>query len=254
MICNPEPMLSAKLVTVMKTINLMLLLLFSSALIHAGEVQVYNRAPVVMVNYPPFTSPDIPGGGIFYEALEQALAEQCCWQIIPEFLPAMRAKEHINDTESDWLISFMPDRDGLKHVELYVLLEDGVNVTLFRRAEAGAFTWKNLSFLHGKSVAISRGLPADDVHKMVVNAGGHVVLVNNLEQGIRMLLSGRVDYVEGLYEAGFYQAVKAGFDPGVLQASEPPLFTLPARIYLNTLHPAADKLRPVLKSVLPVKR
>ncbi|WP_430461433.1 hypothetical protein ACQUQU_01265 [Thalassolituus sp. LLYu03] len=236
----------------MMTLLLSVFFLFGASVSHADNPPV--SVPVVMVDYPPFTSPEVPGQGIFYDALARAFAGVCCWNFVPEYLPPVRAKEYIYDTGNNWLISFMPDWEGRAHIESFVLLENGVKDMLFRRTQNDPFRWQDLSFLQGKTVAITRGLPADNVAETVRNAGGSVVLVTTPEQGIRMLLAGRVDYTEGLYEAGFYFANKAGFDPGELQASEPPLFTLPLKIYLNTLHPAADQIRPVLQKRLPVKR
>lgn len=167
-----------------------------------GQAQeTLRHLPVVAIEYPPFVSQELPGSGVSFVLLNRLLAPHG-WYAEGDFLPPARAAQRVQEADS-WVLSFFP-APSRPDVTVVKLGEADIRYSLFRRREKAPFRWQSLNELQGRSVVMHRqSADSADAHAFR-EAGMEVVFVNELEQAVQMVLSGRADYLLAAEETGFY--------------------------------------------------
>ncbi len=196
------------------------------------------EALVIGIEYPPFVSMKVPGNGKAVRALRQRLPDN--WTLRMRMLPSARASTIVRNSD-DWLFSFFPPRDSDVHIRKLIVQGDDIRYSLFRRREPGEFSWNSISDLAGSTVASSRTLEDSPLKEMFTAAGMTFIPVNDIGQGLRMLVAGRADYLLTAEDTGFYYADMNGVDHKRLQFADTIIEHFPIIVYLNTHHPKAEQ-------------
>lgn len=202
------------------------------------------EALVIGLEYPPFVSMKVPGYGKAVRALRHRLPEN--WQIRMRMLPSARASTILRNSD-DWLFSFFPPREGDTHIRKLIVQGDDIRYSLFRRREPGDFRWASLSELAGSTVASTRTLSDSPLKKMFTEAGMTFIPVNDIGQGLMMLVAGRTDYLLTAEDTGFYYADMNAIDHKRLQFADTIIKHFPIIVYLNTRHPQAQEAAKILQ-------
>ena len=202
---------------------------------------VEKQLPVLAIEYPPYLMAAADDHGSSFSLLEKRLAGSG-WQVEAVFLPAARAVVQMAAADRHWLLSFMPPAAGEADVQRIVLSDDGLKSGLFRRRQPAAFRWQTLQDLAGHSVVSIRTNRGSELAAAMEQAGLRLMVVNNIEQGISLLLSGRVDYLQALEATGYYYARQLDIDEQQLQFSETLLSRYPVAVYVNTRDARAAEL------------
>jgi polar amino acid transport system substrate-binding protein len=178
------------------TALLCLLLLISSTTI--ADSQEVEPLEVVAIEYPPLLGAELEGYGTLFVLMEEYASAHFKTDIVPDFLPPARAQRKVY--EGQWCLTFYPPQK--EHTDsFFVPLENGaVKIGLFRKRHPSLsqpFVWNELEELRGKSVAILRSNIETKFYNDIAKAGLEIVHVETREQGIQLLLSGRIDYAQG---------------------------------------------------------
>ncbi|GAB2918086.1 hypothetical protein [Rheinheimera gaetbuli] len=150
-----------------------------------------TRFDIIAVEYPPFSSSEIPGGGLTFDLLRNQYGENIVFK--PLFLPPARAAKVL--ATSDWCGSFFPPGEQVPALK-WPLSEHQIKIGLYRRKQADDFRWTKLSELSG-SVALLRIGTDSPFSRQFNDAGLNIVWVESPEQGIELLIKQRVDYSMG---------------------------------------------------------
>jgi polar amino acid transport system substrate-binding protein len=146
----------------------------------------------------------------------------------PLFIPPGRAQRIME--QGKWCISFFPPNQQDKKAKFILLSPNHVKLGLYRINQHKAFNYSSLSELQG-SVAILRTNSLGLMHSILEGAGLKLVHVETIEQGIHMLLAGRVDYTFGDNTTiNTYSEIKG---INTLQFSDVPLSEFPVGFYYN---------------------
>lgn len=223
--------------SMIRFISRAIFILFVSTLCRAESPII---AKVISIEYPPYTTSELPGGGISVDVL-RSLLEPHGWTLEVEFLPPARAAFDVADP-GDWLLSFFPPREGYSHVRTLVLKDADILFGLFRMHKPGPFRWQSLDDLAGSTLVSTRTLTGSQVIQPFISAGIDVESVNTLDQGLHMLLSGRADYVLTTRETGYYYAQKLAIPADSIQFSETIIQHFPHRVFVNINHPLAERV------------
>ena len=201
---------------------------------------------VVAMEYPPYTSAHMPGQGLTFIALRKQL-QHSGWRINPVFLPPARAvRQLFNDR--DWLLSiYAPDRQT-SDVDVIPLPGARFAYSLFRRRAASDFRWQSLKDLSGHSLTMTRALNDSDEVRRYRQAGLTVLFVDNIRQGLQMLLSGRTDFLLTTRETGHYYLQQLGVDADQVQFADTVIQWFPYTVYLNRQHPRAEAMASQLRA------
>ena len=146
---------------------------------------------VIAVEYPPFSSSDIPGGGLTFDLLRRQYAES--FSVKPLFLPPARAAKLI--ASNQWCASFYPPGEQVPALK-WTLSDHTIKIGLYRLKQDMLFAWTKLSELSG-SVALLRSRTESPFARQFIDAGLDIVWVETPDQGIEMLLKQRVNYSMG---------------------------------------------------------
>jgi len=224
-------------------------LIGSDPLMAAEDDPALLQVNVVCTEYPPFLSASSPGKGRSFMRLESLLQKNNRWKFHPVFLPPPRIHNYINNSQ-DWLFSFIPVSVPAQDVKAIVIADDFLESGFFRLQAPTPFIWLNLQQYRGKRVVIIRSLTEDDTESRLIDAGMTVITVNHVRQGLRMLFSGRADFVQAVKETGYYFAAEEGLNTERLQFTDPPAAVYPLTLYINSLHPLAKRFEDDLHTAL----
>ena len=169
--------------------HLLFLILIWSNNLHAQELM-----KVIAIEYPPFLTSQSKTFGSNFVMLKQYANTHFKIGYEPYFIPPGRA-QHLID-QGKWCISFYPPRKQNKKAKFVLLSPETVKLGLYRLKQHNEFNYNSLSELHG-SVAILRSNNLGAIPKTLEDAGLELVHLEKIEQGIHMLLAGRVDYAFG---------------------------------------------------------
>ena len=151
---------------------------------------------VLSIDYPPYTAEADAEKGPLFSLLQQFVEERLPGKTIrPVFVPPARAALLLS--RGEYCLSFYPPQDDSEAFEFIHLSDEKVRLGLIRLQQPEPFSWKALSELEGKSLAILRPYTGGKVLRDVLNAGMEVVYVESNIQGLRMLSKRRVDYAFG---------------------------------------------------------
>lgn len=209
-----------------------------SAMVEAQPLEV------VAVDYPYFTEKNSsPKHGVAFDLLRQAIAGSD-FEIQPLFLPPARAHQTIKS--SDWCASFYPAAEQTATKVLMSLSDEAVLLGLYRRRQGSTFAWQQLSELKGKRVAYLRALSRDGVGKLLADAGLEMFNVETINQGMMLLVKGRVDFAFGDKYSGELFFGENGIDANEYQFSTSYLRELTVGVWLNLDCLAAQELHEIL--------
>lgn len=204
-------------------------LALSLALFFCGTVMAKPAIDVIAMEYPPFTTKDRDDFGISFFHLEQYAKENFKSDYKPLFLPPARAQQILSSGQ--WCASFFPPESTDDNAVWVTLSEQNIKLGLYRRAEATPFLFDSIDDLQGKA-AFLRSRSKSGIHKIVKDSNLEIYSVENVEQGIRMLLAGRVDYAFG--DNTTLNTFEDKYDRNKLQFSETVLLEGPVGFYYNT--------------------
>lgn len=242
--------------------NLMLLsfmLLFFAEAISAQEKH-RTAIDIIAIEYPPYTSPHLPEGGIAFKTLTDALKQLPgggeSLHIQPKFLPPGRASFYVS--RGQWSASFYPPKQPEPGYVWLQLDNRLVELGLFRLRytadpASNAINWPELTNTKGK-VAIGRQANPEKrgLQSVLKDSQLELVQVDNLEQGFQLLAKGRVDYVFSEKVVGFYIAQGLGSDERVLEFSQKPVYTTHIGLWVNRKRTAGEQLFKALKGYQPI--
>jgi len=209
----------------MKKIKWLSLLLFSMPIWSKQSIDV------IAIEYPPFTSNYINGYGINFNLLEKFATYNFKTTFQPLFVPPARAQKLMQT--DDWCLSFYPPKPNDKYAKFQPLSEEVVKLGLYRLKNHMPFEWQSLSELKGKSVALLRPSKQGPIHRQLINAQMKLIFVETVEQGLSMLLHGRVDYAFGDNTA-IKQTVIGKENKSKLQFSKSTLLEAQVGFFYNT--------------------
>lgn len=148
---------------------------------------------VLSIEYPPFTGSNLPENGLSFRLLRAYAQEHMKVDVRPRFLPPARAQVLLRDAK--WCLSFYPPKNAADLSGFIPLSDQRVDLGLFRRAQSAPFGWTDLKELAGGKLAIFRTPTLGALHRQLGNAGLELVFIDHLEQGFKLLINNRVDYV-----------------------------------------------------------
>lgn len=141
---------------------------------------------------PPYATPNRSDEGLLFRELRQWLeARNLAVTVTPVFLPPARARQLVN--ASDWCLSFFPPPDHRAH-SFHRIDDATVRIGLVRRARPADFTWNDPGYFSNSSIAVLRSGNLGEMWRPMHRAGARFVYVDTMEQGLRMVQMGRVDY------------------------------------------------------------
>jgi polar amino acid transport system substrate-binding protein len=176
----------------MKSLLTSFFALLSVACFAVDKIHVID---VIVLDYPPYSSPTLPSYGSSFSLLSQYANSHFRIKIKPFFVPPARANRLIKD--GNWCLSFYPPGENNESARFVPLSNDMVKIGFYRLLKAGRFHWKTLSELRGKIVAVLRSNETGKMHKGFIDSGLQLVYVESVKQGIQLVLKGRVDYAFG---------------------------------------------------------
>ena len=205
---------------------------------------VANELPIIAIEYPPFMQSTKDGyEGLFFSMLDEALAGNAI-KLEVSFYSTARAHKLIQNEQ--WCASFYPPGKVGKDVIVVPLSNEPIRIGLYRKKEASLFKWDELSELKGAEVAFIRTLDRDGIGLEMLNAGLKLFDVNDVKQGIKLLIKGRVDYAFADQVSGEYIFQSLGEDMSKYQFSLSFIKAFPAGIWLNLSCPNAKDLHQIL--------
>ncbi|WP_344806573.1 hypothetical protein [Allohahella marinimesophila] len=215
---------------------LLMFVLFTAAAVTATAFAQTSALPastivkVLTIEYPPFTSEAMPTQGTSFAMLRKRL-EGSGIEIAPRFLPPARLQQTM-DNEA-WHASYVPQPNAAASTVRLVLQDANFIYGLFRVRESSAFEWTDLSELAGKQIAVTRSLKLEAYNAELVSKGAHLVFIDDISQGFRMLEHGRVDYVLAIQETGWYVMDTLKMKRQNYQFSDSAIDRFPYAIYIN---------------------
>lgn len=172
----------------MRTLIVMLSLFLCGTPLSAAPQSI----DVIVVEYPPYTTPDHPDGGLIFRKFKNWLdARNLAIALRPRFLPPARAQHEVDTT--DWCISFYPPSKDTPHV-FKQISQERIDMRLVRRKSEVPFSWTSLEVFRGKKMAMLRALSIEEEYRPFTNAGVEFIFVETMEQALTMVAQGRVDF------------------------------------------------------------
>ena len=173
---------------------------------------------VLAIEYPPFTTEKDPTGGISFIRLNSYADTLTPRRVFtPVFVPPARA-EHLF-TKGHYCLAFFPPRSNQDQFDFFPLSEQKVHLGLIRKRQDDTFAWQHFSDLNNKSVAMLRSTVKSPLLLELEGGGVSLVHVDSILQGLRMLISGNVDYAFGDAISLDYHHRHSGIDANKLQLS-----------------------------------
>lgn len=221
-----------------------------------------TQLDVIAIEYPPYTSEPLLGGGLAFQSLRKALDNQPQGNSIilkPHFLPPARANLLIR--QGRWSVSFYPPLQPDPAFHWLKLETDPIELGLFRLRGTDAVApgsgagWAPLDQLRGR-VAVGRHTENNKKsgpRTALQQSQLELVPVDSLEQGFQLLAKGRVEYVFSEKVAGFLIGRYITTDDATLalEFSDSPLYTTSMGIWVNRQDEAGELLYQLLKDAPP---
>ncbi|GGB45329.1 hypothetical protein GCM10011316_16710 [Roseibium aquae] len=152
---------------------------------HAQSVEV------IAVEYPPFTTATRADGGTVFAEIRQWLADQALdLTLVPVFVPPARAQVMVRSDA--WCASLYPPPAEIGH--FIQVSNRAIDVGFLRRKIPGPFLWTDLGHFKNRKIAVLRARTSGGLLAPIETAGAQFVDVETVQQGIKLLLAGRVDY------------------------------------------------------------
>lgn len=215
--------------------------------LYPAMVSAENGLPVLAIDYPPFTSTELPDHGLSFAALvERSRGSNIA--IEPSFLPPARVSKHI--AEGRWCASFYPPPADSAAYDTVPLGSKIAKIGLFRQRMESPFVWDQLSDLKGKTIGITSQFAQGQTREshQLHEAGFDLAEVHSLRQAFDLLRRQRVDYVFSAEEAGHYYLDQLNLNPDHYQFSESLISQYPLQVWINPRCDLAKALRDHLKS------
>jgi len=169
----------------MRPLLLCLCLIFSAVSVRAETLKI------IAVDYPPFTTSKREDSGTVFALIRQWLIENGSdISVQPVFDPPARAQVMIE--AGNWCASLYPPVKNTGH--FLQISNRSVDIGFLRRRVEAAFTWDGPGFFAGKKVAVLRARTTSGLLGPLKEAGADFIDVETVQQGIRLLMAGRVDY------------------------------------------------------------
>jgi polar amino acid transport system substrate-binding protein len=184
---------------------------------------------VIAVEYTPFSTTESETFGIVFDHLKPYAETHFKAPYEPYFLPPARAQLVIE--QGDWCVSFYPPHKTNENPKFVPLSPEHVKLGLYRLEQATRFNYESLSELSG-SVAMLRSNTLGSTPKMLEDAGLELVHLEKIEQGIHMLLAGRVNYAFG--DSSTLKTYAHIDNINKLQFSEIPIYEARIGFFYNT--------------------
>lgn len=145
---------------------------------------------MVAVEWPPYTAAQAPGNGILSQLVRKALLRKGhTLEVV--FTPWVRALEMVRTGQCDGIIGVAPSEERLQYMHMAqpLVRHEGV---LFRLATTSAARFETLQELCPARVGVLRG----SIYHAAFNTAKclNIIDITTPEQGVRMLLAGRIDY------------------------------------------------------------
>lgn len=198
-------------------------------LILSWNAYAQDLVKVIAVEYPPFLTSDSETFGLSFAHLKPYAKTHFKTAYEPYFLPPGRAQLIIE--QGDWCVSFYPPHKTNENAKFVPLSPEHVKLGLYRLEQPTRFNYESLSELSG-SVAMLRSNTLGSTPKMLEDAGLELVHLEKIEQGIHMLLAGRVDYAFG--DSSTLKTYAHIDNINKLQFSEIPIYEARIGFFYNT--------------------
>lgn len=164
-----------------------------SLLALSAALSADDKIKVISIEYPPFINANSDDFGTNFVLLKKYADSNFKVGYEPYFVPPARAQLLIELNQ--WCLSFYPPKKPGAY-RFVPLSDEKVRLGLYRREQPTPFNYTSLNELKGK-VAVLRSISLGKIYTELSNAGLQLVSLETVEQGIRMLLAGRVDYAFG---------------------------------------------------------
>ena len=202
-----------------------------------------HKVDVIAIDYPPFITQSEQSYGITYELLERKLANLKLIKLRPRFLPPARAQTQL--TKSDWCLSFYPPAPS-EFIERIPLSEDKVLLGFISKQQQVA--WQDFKYFNHKRLAMLRTTITEGIQGQLKQAGGVIVPVETVEQGINLLLKGRVDFAF-TDNMSFLEKQKTNKEYAQLVFAKTALLEVQLGVYFNTQCKYVGLLAPHLRKL-----
>jgi polar amino acid transport system substrate-binding protein len=147
---------------------------------------------VLAIEYPPFTSSKMTHNGIAFMLLRQYAKKHFIADIQPHIVPPARLQVLLK--LKSWCLSFYPSLQ-LEGPDNFIQLSDSkIKIGMYRKRQNSVFRWDNLNEFSGASIALLRSNKSSRFYQLYTEAGLLPIFVDSIEQGIKLLLKGRIDY------------------------------------------------------------
>jgi len=200
-----------------------------------------HKVDVIAIDYPPFITQSETSLGITFELLEKRLAELKLLELRPNILPPARAQTEL--TKSDWCLSFYPPAPS-EFIERIPLSEDKVLLGFVSKQQQ--VTWQDFKYFKQKRLAMLRATITEGIQGQLKQAGAVIVPVETVEQGINLLLKGRVDFAF-TDNMSFLEKQKTNKEYAQLVFANTSLLEVQLGVYFNTQCKYAGLLAPHLQ-------
>ncbi|TLX48799.1 hypothetical protein C1E24_01455 [Pseudoalteromonas phenolica] len=219
------------------------ILIVISCILTVKSFASVHKVDVIAIDYPPFISQSEPSHGITYELLERKLANLKLIKLRPRFLPPARAQTEL--TKSGWCLSFYPPAPS-EFIERIPLSEDKVLLGFISKQQQ--VTWQNFKYFKQKRLAMLRATITEGMQGQLKQAGAVIVSVETVDQGINLLLKGRVDFAF-TDNLSFLEKQKTNKEYAQLAFAKTPLIEVQVGVYFNTQCKYAGLLAPHLRKL-----
>jgi len=147
---------------------------------------------VLAIEYPPFTSSKMIQNGVAFMLLRQYAKKHFIADIQPLIVPPARVQILLE--LKSWCLSFYPPLHLKSSGSSIQLSKTKIKIGMFRKRQNSVFRWDNLKEYSGASIALLRSNNSSRFYQLYTEAGLFPMFVDSIEQGIKLLLRGRVDY------------------------------------------------------------
>ena len=213
-------------------------------LLHTYIYAQPSKIEVIAIEYPPFTSVTMPNNGIAFDLLKERFVDSIELKLIERFFPPARAQKYLSETKV-WCLSFYPP-SKVEAVNYIPLSSSDLHIGFVAKNSHGLLSWRSLSEFEGKTVAVLRAKAGDGIYGKLNNHGAVIFPVETVEQGINLLLKGRVE-VAVSDNVSFESLQKVKSELQHYDFSERPFLSLPMGVYLNLHCPNYSLIKPYLQ-------
>jgi len=202
-----------------------------------------HKVDVIAIDYPPFITQSGPSLGITFELLEGRLSELKLLELRPNILPPARAQTEL--TKPDWCLSFYPPASS-EFIERIPLSENKVLLGFVSKQKQ--VSWPDFKYFNHKRLAMLRATITEGMQGQLKQAGAIIVPVETVEQGINLLLKGRVDFAF-TDNMSFLEKQKTNKEYAQLAFANTSLLEVQLGVYFNTQCKYAGLLAPHLRKL-----